>query len=527
LTDSFTYYDEGTLYNILMYDVTPNRNPQKPGEWGVAVSLNFLEKKREEQGFKDHAFNRVASDKISVERSLPDMRNSKCKSKKYALPLPTCSVIICFHNEAWSTLLRTVHSVINRTPPQLLKEIILVDDASERDELKTKLENYVADLRVVRIIRLGKRQGLIRARLKGASAAQGDVLTFLDAHCECSKGWLVPLLAKIAENRSNVVMPVIDEISDKNFYYHAVPEPFHRGIFRWRLEFGWKPVPQYEMERREDETDGIRTPVMAGGLFSIDKSYFEEIGTYDTGMDIWGGENLEISFRIWMCGGAIEMLPCSRVGHVFRPRFPYSFPARPGSDLDVVSRNLMRVADVWMDDYAKHFYNIRFDLKKKKHDDVSDRLALRKRLQCKSFKWYLENVIPELDVPDVNFAAAGQIRNPSTDQCLDTLGKKDDAPLGLYQCHGQGGNQYFVLTSKRELKSEDNCLDYNGYDLYLRECDGLLQNQKWEYKDNTLYHPRRDVCIDRGSKNSEHAKVRACDGRLSQVWEFSKTDDMD
>ena len=42
--------------------------------------------------------------------------------------------------------------------------------------------------------------------------------------------------------------------------------------------------------------------------------------------------------------------------------------------------------------------------------------------------------------------------------------------------------QYFVLTSKGELKSEDNCLDYNGYDLYLRECDGVQQNQKWEYK---------------------------------------------
>ena len=46
-------------------------------------------------------------------------------------------------------------------------------------------------------------------------------------------------------------------------------------------------------------------------------------------------------------------------------------------------------------------------------------------------------------------------------------------------------------------------------------------------QDNTLYHPRRDVCIDRGSTSSEHARVRACDGRPAQVWEFSKTDDMD
>lgn len=57
---------------------------------------------------------------------------SRCKVHRWRKPMPTTSVIIIFHNEAWCALLRTVYSVLENSPKALLKEIILVDDASTR-----------------------------------------------------------------------------------------------------------------------------------------------------------------------------------------------------------------------------------------------------------------------------------------------------------------------------------------------------------------------------------------------------------
>lgn len=63
-----------------------------------------------------------------------------CKELTYDYhSLPTTSVVIAFYNEAWSTLLRTVHSVLETSPDVLLKEVVLVDDYSDRgasDQMK-------------------------------------------------------------------------------------------------------------------------------------------------------------------------------------------------------------------------------------------------------------------------------------------------------------------------------------------------------------------------------------------------------
>lgn len=61
--------------------------------------------------------------------------------------------------------------------------------------------------------------GLIRARLQGARAAQGDVLIFLDAHCEATINWVEPLLARIEEERTAVLVPIIDVIEANNMAY--------------------------------------------------------------------------------------------------------------------------------------------------------------------------------------------------------------------------------------------------------------------------------------------------------------------
>ncbi|KAI7794608.1 hypothetical protein IRJ41_016803, partial [Triplophysa rosa] len=167
---------------------------------------------------------------------------------------------------------------------------------------------------------------------------------------------------------------------------------------------------------------------------------------------LWGGENIEMAFRVWMCGGSLEIIPCSVVGHIFCTRSPLSFP----DGVDVITRNQVRLAEVWMDDYKKIFYNRNKKAatvaREKSYGDISEHLKLKEKLRCRNFSWYLENVYTEAFVPDLNPVLFGSLKNVATNTCLD-IGEKNPGAKSviLFICHDMGINQYFEYTSHQEL----------------------------------------------------------------------------
>jgi len=467
--------------------VAPPKMPEGPGEMGKPYkvdnsTLDSETRSRIDKGWLNNAYNEYVSDLISVHRSLPDLRGDWCKEKdRFLENLPPTSVIVCFHNEAWSVLLRSVHSILNRSPEALLAEVILVDDASTMEHLGKDLENYMAQYPKVKIVRAKKREGLIRARLLGAAKALPEVkiLTFLDSHIECTPGWLEPLLDRIARDSTTSVCPVIDVIDTETLAYQMPQDNgyFAVGGFDWNLQFNWHAVPEHEEKRRGNIWAPAHSPTMAGGLFAIDRAFFEKLGTYDSGFDIWGAENLELSFKTWMCGGTLEIVPCSHVGHIFRKRSPYKWAAKG----NVVQRNSVRLAEVWLDEYKQYYYD-RIGKNLGEFGDVESRKQLRKNLQCKSFKWYLDTIFPELFVPG-EAVAQGELRNPGQSMCLDSAVRPDNMhkPVGLWPCHSQGGNQYWLLSKEGELRRDEACLDFGGEEVILYPCHGSRGNQWWQY----------------------------------------------
>ena len=268
--------------------------------------------------------------------------------------LPTVSVIMTTQNEPDNWVSISVESILARTPPSLLKEVIVVDDngmpghhglpENIRNNVDEAEWDYIQGLSPkVKVIHHDDREGCARSRLTGAKAATGEVLMFVDSHIEMeSSTWYHHLVAPIMENQHTIAMQLIDIIDDlgtKGYgdgvgmgQYGIVNTEFWFGYQGDRFGDYMEPIDpsnftESELEERKKmkyvaekptAREPYETPFGPGSLFAIRADEFWRLGGYDEGLYVWGGENTEMAFKMWMCGGRMLMVPCSRVGHMYR-----------------------------------------------------------------------------------------------------------------------------------------------------------------------------------------------------------------
>ncbi|KAH0516190.1 N-acetylgalactosaminyltransferase 7, partial [Microtus ochrogaster] len=473
---TFTYHDPvlrpGVLGNFEPKEPEPHGVVGGPGEKAKPLVLGPEYKQAVQASIKEFGFNMVASDMISLDRSVNDLRQEECKYWHYDENLLTSSVVIVFHNEGWSTLMRTVHSVIKRTPRKYLAEIVLIDDFSNKEHLKEKLDDYIKLWNgLVKVFRNERREGLIQARSIGAQKAKlGQVLIYLDAHCEVAVNWYAPLVAPISKDRS---------------------------------------------------------PAMAGGLFAIEREFFFELGLYDPGLQIWGGENFEISYKIWQCGGKLLFVPCSRVGHIYRLEGWQGNPPPLYVGSSPTLKNYVRVVEVWWDEYKDYFYASRPESKALPYGDISELKKFREDHNCKSFKWFMEEIAYDITahypLPPKN-VEWGEIRGFETAYCIDSMGKTNGGFVELGPCHRMGGNQLFRINEANQLMQYDQCLTKgpDGSKVMITHCN-LNEFKEWQYFKSLhrFTHVPSGKCLDR-SEVLHQVFIASCDSsKTTQKWEMN------
>lgn len=177
-----------------------------------------------------------------------------------------------------------------------------------------------------------------------------------------------------------------------------------------------------------------------------------------------------------------------------------------------------------MDEYKKYYFAAVPMARTVSFGNITDRLALRESLDCKPFKWYVENVYPELlkhlpTVRDPSGTNSGAIKYKSL--CFDTYGRGAGSHIGLYACHMTGGNQAWLYLAGR-LRHGSWCLApptpaYVGAQVITLPCSSS-NDQLWDKLERgqlrgvTVIHRLSNLCLD--ARNAQEITVQECNPQL-------------
>ncbi|KAI0228350.1 putative polypeptide N-acetylgalactosaminyltransferase 9, partial [Lamellibrachia satsuma] len=472
-------------------------------------------------------FDRQSTRHVFVDPAEPECKTMGHGEHAYGdiSTLPQASVVTCFHTkEDLLEIIHTLHSLVQRTPARLLREIVIVDDHSVNELHKDILENYVAsvfkDTSIV-IYRSPKQLGLIQARSVGIRIAKGPVVMVMDIHFEVQPHWLEGLLWEIKKNRKTLASPYLDWMKPgpNGTWTYEHGSSSCKTFWTWDFGVGFEHASDAARAKIKDKTAAVVSPANIG-TFAIDKTFFDEIGAYDEGMWGWGGENVDLALRTWMFGGQVVKVPCSHMAHLekegyrdYRSKWYWNTMA-----------NFRRVVDLWGDNYTEVFFDYLPDVKKVGAQNITKRLYLKAKA-VHNLHWVLTNVYPELmsTVPNINSYAYGGVRNTATKACLDRGGN-----FVQYPCHYLMNTQGFFWNNLGEMRHKTaiiSSISSNGeYILWVNtfiNAYGRPDLTKWiHWKGGPIMDSKNDVCLEALAK-SEDIVLRPCQFNSSnQQWTF-------
>ncbi|XP_060570230.1 polypeptide N-acetylgalactosaminyltransferase 1-like [Ruditapes philippinarum] len=514
-------------HNAVYRRFGPGENGEPVDSFGINLTLPGLEKRN-----KKHGFNTFISDMISLHRKLPDMRPAECKSIVYPKDLPPISVVIIFRDEWWSILLRTVYSVLETSPPNLIHEVILVDDGSTDTDLITRVKIHVENLEKLRLVQNEKPLGLMMARQTGINAVRSEMFAVMDGHMEVGPGWLEPLIYRLVQNPKALLCSHVGGINQQSFEFvidNNRPEekkydtvfPFfdHVNLDQMFAEYS----PEFR-QKRNHSVEPIPAGTLQGMMMVMRKDFFQELGGFDPGMRVWGSEQMEVSVKVWMCGGVVEIIPCSKVGHMYRIT-PWG-ANDPKNDFH--SLNKARMVQVWMDPpYSDTIRNYLSD-KNFTVGDLQSRRAIRSRNRCKPYQYFVDMVRSFSNVYIVkNPKCRGSLRNIRYKRCIDIAKIDNRLSIILYPCHEMiSSNQYFILTESDNIR----CIEGHLFDVE-KNVDDLKLNlrrspseyshpdAKWKYSNKRVIHVSSDLCLTAFTR--DNLGLSGCTEDPDQLWEWN------
>lgn len=374
----------------------------------------------------------------------------------------------------------TVQRFCDRTPQDILAEIVVVDDGSEpplRHLFESDSRKFLEDPRCkVKIIRHDITIGLMAAKLTGGKAATGDVIGFFDCHVAPQMNWEREILEKVQANPRRMVVPAITDIDMDTFDESKHTAVNAKCYLTFDADFKWF----------DDESDYI--PTISGGLVAMGRQWFNLTGGFDEKMHGWGGENLDQSLRAWLCGGEIMRAKSSRIAHMWR-----NGDRRTGAHYSVKAKgtnNRGRVVTAWYDAFLPFYRGNPVAKEETKNYDI-----VKEQLACKPFSYflyrfrrvYIEGAVIPHKVFQLQEKSSGlcmsrfRSSTASGDTCSDSS-RDQKFQQGNVDRDQAGGK----CCSGIRLANDNDCFDFfDGGGAHFYSCDVSGQNENQHYRFET------------------------------------------